>query len=74
MHAVAFLRHQRKCFQRARGVGLDGPFNLENSATAGGYFLGDYEGMTAVGTSFKPFFAAPTATDPDNTYLATITP
>jgi hypothetical protein len=24
--------------------------------------------------SFEPFFAAPTALDPDNTYLATITP
>jgi hypothetical protein len=51
-----------------------GPFNLENAATAGGYFLGDYEGMTAIGTNFKPFFSAPTATDPDNTYLATIAP
>jgi hypothetical protein len=51
-----------------------GPFDLENAATAGGYFLGDYEGMTSVGTSFLPFFAAPTATDPDNTYLATVAP
>jgi hypothetical protein len=33
-----------------------------------------YEGMTAIGTSFESFLAAPTATDPDNTYLATITP
>jgi hypothetical protein len=53
---------------------VHGPFNLENAATAGGYFLGDYEGMAAIGTSFEPFFAAPTATDPDNTYLAIITP
>jgi hypothetical protein len=50
-----------------------GPFNLENAATAGGYFLGDYEGMTTIGTTFMPFFAAPTATDPDNTFLAKIT-
>jgi hypothetical protein len=51
-----------------------GPFNLENAATAGGYFLGDYEGMTAIGTNFASLFSAPTPTDPDNTYLATITP
>jgi hypothetical protein len=51
-----------------------GPFDLENAATAGGYFLGDYEGMTAIGPNFMPFFSAPTATDPDNTYLATVTP
>jgi len=51
-----------------------GLFNLENAATAGGYFLGDYEGMTAIGKNFAPFFSAPTPTDPDNTYLATITP
>ena len=38
------------------------------------YFLGDYEGMTAIGTNFASFFSAPTPTDPDNTYLATITP
>jgi hypothetical protein len=50
-----------------------GPFNLENAATAGGYFLGDYEGMTTIGTTVMPFFAAPTATDPDNTCLAKIT-
>ncbi len=51
-----------------------GPFNLENAATAGGYFLGDYEGMTTIGNNFMPFFSAPTPTDPDNTYLGTITP
>ena len=51
-----------------------GPFDLENAATAGGYFLGDYQGMTTVGTSFDAYFTAPTPTDPDNTYLATIAP
>jgi hypothetical protein len=53
---------------------LHGPFNLEDAATAGGYFLGDYEGMAAIGTNFAALFAAPTPTDPDNTYLATISP
>jgi hypothetical protein len=30
--------------------------------------------MTAIGTNFMPFFSAPTSTDADNTYLATIAP
>jgi hypothetical protein len=30
--------------------------------------------MTSIGTSFLPFFAAPSATDPDNTYMATVVP
>src|SRR5436190_1274382 len=52
-----------------------GPFNLENAATSGSrYFLGDYEGMTSIGTNFASLFSAPTPTDPDNTYLATISP
>ena len=51
-----------------------GPFNLEDAATAGGFFLGDYEGMAAIGTKLAPFFSAPTPTDRDNTYLATLTP
>ena len=52
-----------------------GSFDLENAATSGSrYFLGDYEGMTSIGTNFASFFAAPTPTDPDNTYLATIAP
>jgi hypothetical protein len=53
---------------------VDGPFDIENAATAGGYFLGDYEGLSSIGTTFASFFSATTATDKDNTYLATITP
>jgi hypothetical protein len=52
-----------------------GPFDIENAATSGTrYFLGDYDGLTSVGTNFASLFSAPTATDPDNTYLATIAP
>jgi hypothetical protein len=53
---------------------VDGPFDIENAATAGGFFLGDYEGLTSSGTRFLSFFSKTTATDKDNTYLATITP
>ena len=51
-----------------------GSFDTEKAPTATGYFLGDYEGMGAVGNTFLPYFSATTATDPDNTYLATVSP
>jgi hypothetical protein len=51
-----------------------GSFDIEKAATSGSrYFLGDYQGLASIGTGFAPFFSAPTATDPDNTYLATVT-
>jgi hypothetical protein len=53
---------------------VDGPFDIENAATAGGFFLGDYEGLASIGTTFTSFFSETTATDKDNTYLATISP
>ena len=51
-----------------------GSFNIENAATAGGFFLGDYDGLDSIGTTFASFFSQTTATDKDNTYLATISP
>jgi hypothetical protein len=53
---------------------VDGSFDIENAATAGGYFLGDYVGLSSIDTTFTSFFSETTATDKDNTYLATITP
>jgi hypothetical protein len=53
---------------------VDGPFDIENAATAGGYFLGDYVGLDSIGTTFTSFFSKTTATDKDNTYLAVISP
>jgi uncharacterized protein (DUF736 family) len=53
---------------------VDGPFDIENAPRAGGYFLGDYEGLASFGTTFASFFSKTTATDRDNTYLATIAP
>jgi hypothetical protein len=53
---------------------VDGPFNIENAATAGGYFLGDYDGLASIGTTFTSFFSKTTSTDKDNTYLGTISP
>jgi len=51
-----------------------GPFDIENAPIAGGYFLGDYEGLSSIGTTFTSFFSQTTPTDKDNTYLATISP
>ena len=45
---------------------LAGPFDYATAALAGGrYFIGDYMGMTTIGTSFVPFFAQTTG-DPSN--------
>jgi Neuraminidase (sialidase) len=45
-------------------VSTTGPFDMTQAPDAGGYFVGDYEGLTASGTTFDPFFvmAKPIAT------------
>ncbi|HEX6555705.1 MAG TPA: sialidase family protein [Ktedonobacteraceae bacterium] len=35
---------------------IAGSFDMMNAPNAGGLFVGDYEGLTAVGTTFEPFF------------------
>lgn len=35
-----------------------GPFDLANTPNANGLFLGDYQGLTSVGSVFVPFFCA----------------
>jgi hypothetical protein len=54
-----------------------GPFDEEQAADAGGYFLGDYEGMITNGNTFGPFFVqavSRAANDPSDVYYATVTP
>jgi hypothetical protein len=34
-----------------------GPFDMETAPDAGGYFVGDYEGLARAGNSFVAFFA-----------------
>ena len=37
---------------------VDGPFNFRAAAvTDGGFFLGDYQGLTTLGQQFVPFYA-----------------
>ncbi len=35
---------------------VDAPFDMADAPRAGGYFVGDYEGMVAPGESFHPFY------------------
>src|SRR3989440_3428787 len=35
---------------------IAGSFDMMNAPKAGGFFLGDYEGLTSIGTKFEPFF------------------
>ncbi|MFL6130761.1 MAG: sialidase family protein [Mycobacteriales bacterium] len=42
---------------------LGGPFDMENAPFARGYFLGDYQGLTAIGRDFLAFFSVSTAAD-----------
>ncbi len=37
---------------------LKGPFDMTTAPNARGYFVGDYEGLVAIGTSFRAFFVA----------------
>ncbi len=45
-------------------VSTSGPFDMTQAPDAGGYFVGDYEGLTSSGTTFDPYFvmAKPIAT------------
>ena len=53
-----------------------GPFDLEQAADAGGYFLGDYEGLVSIGHSFGSFFdqAINQATNPSDVFYSLVSP
>ena len=53
-----------------------GPFDLEQAADAGGYFLGDYEGLVSIGNSFGSFFdqAINQATNPSDVFYSLVSP
>jgi hypothetical protein len=54
-----------------------GPFDLEQAAFAGGYFLGDYQGLVTNGTIFEAFFGqavSQAAGNPSDVYFATLSP
>ncbi len=37
-------------------VHITGPFDMLNAPFAGGFFVGDYEALSNIGTTFEPFF------------------
>ena len=52
-----------------------GPFDEEQAAFAGGYFVGDYEGMTTSGNVFQPFFGqavSRAANNPSDVYFSSV--
>lgn len=46
---------------------VDGPFNQLAAPVDSGYFLGDYEGLTAASTGFVPFYVKTNCSDGDAT-------
>jgi hypothetical protein len=55
---------------------VGGPFDLEQAANAGGYFLGDYEGLATTGNSFGAFFdeAINQSTNPSDVFYSLVSP
>ncbi len=52
---------------------LAGPFDMLTAPNAGGFFVGDYEGLAAIGTTFRPFFVQTTGNTSDPTDVFTTT-
>jgi len=53
---------------------IAGPFDFTTAPVAGGYFLGDYQGLGNVGNAFVPFFAATNSgntTNPTDIFFTT---
>ena len=47
----------------------DSSFDMRKAPFAGGFFTGDYEGLTAAGTQFGAFFTATHGTDPGSVFF-----
>ncbi|HEY6582996.1 MAG TPA: sialidase family protein [Rubrobacter sp.] len=54
------------------------PFNMERAPEAGGYFVGDYEGLAnevaGEGTDFTPLFSRPQGVDPASIFFRSVGP
>jgi hypothetical protein len=50
------------------------PFDMRKAPFAGGFFTGDYEGLTAVGDDFGAFFSATHGSDPASVFYRTAGP
>lgn len=47
----------------------DAPFDMRQAPVAGGFFVGDYEGLDAVGDDFGAFFSQTEADDPASVFF-----
>jgi hypothetical protein len=52
----------------------DDPFDMRQAPNAGGFFTGDYEGLTAVDDDFGAFFSATHGSDPSSAFYRTAGP
>ena len=52
----------------------DEPFDMEKAPVAGGYFVGDYEGLANDGNDLTPFFSQTHGTDPASIYFSRVGP
>jgi hypothetical protein len=56
----------------------DAPFDMERAPDAGGYFVGDYEGLAndvaGEGTDFTPLFSRPQGVDPASIFFRRVGP
>jgi hypothetical protein len=55
---------------------VGGPFDEEQAAYAGGFFVGDYEGLVTDGNDFGAFFgmAIDQATNPSDVFYSRVSP
>jgi hypothetical protein len=70
-NAASWTTDEKRLTSQADGV-TGAPFDLENAAnTSRGYFLGDYQGLAAAGSSFYALFtqAGSGASDPSNIWF-----
>jgi hypothetical protein len=56
-----FLTHSHTAGTTWSEQHIGGPFDMEKAPFARGYFLGDYQGLTAIGKDFLAFFSQSTA-------------
>jgi hypothetical protein len=50
----------------------DEPFDMRLAPFAGGFFTGDYEGLSDIGGAFTPFFSQTHGNDPSSTFFRTV--
>jgi hypothetical protein len=56
-----FLAHSHNLGSTWSEQHIGGPFDMENAPFARGYFLGDYQGLTAIADDFLAFFSQTTS-------------